>query len=431
MYLNFYELTREPFHVTPDPDFLYSSESHKQALAAIVYGVKQKKGFITITGPVGSGKTTILRAFLQQADPAELKVIYLFNPAVPFSTLVANLCREFELKPPENDVPAAVEMLYLALADYYGRGWTVVLLIDEAQNMPVETLENLRMLSNFETTHDKLVQIVLAGQPELEELLKQPSLKQLRQRRAIRAAISPLTEKESFSYVKYRIAKAGGDRALFNKKALEIFAKEARGIPRKLNILCDNALATGYAYGKRRIDAGVAREVIRDLEGTRVRWKTGAVAASVMAAIVGLAALFVIDIYPAGLLKGRPAPHSIRSQVQEAPGASSLGERAKTALNEESGVKEEVTVKQGYLALTDEKRVKTLRAGGATRTAKRGDTIMELIREVYGITEQKRTQSLIGEVMRSNPGIRNADFILEGQKIFFPVVKNSKVEATQ
>ena len=209
MYLNFYQLAKEPFHVTPDPEFLFLSESHKQALAAIIYGVKERKGFVTITGPVGAGKTTILRSFLKQSDPAHFKVIYVFDPAVPFSTLVANLCREFGATPTPEDVPRMTETLYLALADQYSKGCTVALIIDEAQNMPVKTLESLRMLSNFETTQDKLLQIVLAGQPELEEVLKTPSLDPLRQRRAIRAVISPLTKEESVSYVNYRLAKAG------------------------------------------------------------------------------------------------------------------------------------------------------------------------------------------------------------------------------
>src|SRR5208283_2869490 len=124
----------------------------------IIYGVKERKGFVTITGPVGAGKTTILRTFLKQSDPARFKVIYVFDPAVPFPTLVANLCREFEVTPTPEDVPHMTEMLYLALADQYSKDRTVVLVIDEAQNMPIATLERLRMLSNFETTEDKLVQ---------------------------------------------------------------------------------------------------------------------------------------------------------------------------------------------------------------------------------------------------------------------------------
>ncbi len=184
---------------------------------------------------------------------------------MPFSTLVANLCREFEVTPTPDDVPHMTEMLYLALADQYSKNRTVVLVIDEAQNMPIATLERLRMLSNFETTEEKLVQIVLAGQPELEELLKIPSLDPLRQRRAIRAVISPLTRKESIGYIEYRLSKAGAaDTGIFRKAALEILVKQARGIPRTINILCDNALATGYAYQKTRIDTAIALEVVKD-----------------------------------------------------------------------------------------------------------------------------------------------------------------------
>lgn len=442
MYLNFYQLTREPFHVTPDPDFLYLSESHKQALAAIIYGVKQRKGFITITGPVGSGKTTILRAFLKQADPAEIKVIYVFNPTVPFSKLIVNLCHEFDLDPPPNDVPRAVEMLYLALADHYGTGRTVVLLIDEAQNMPVETLENMRMLSNFETTQDKLLQIVLAGQPELEEVLRKSSLYQLRQRRAIRASIAPLTRGESVNYIKYRLSKAGGDTGLFKGNALKMIWKQARGIPRMLNMICDNALATGYAYGKKRIDAGLAREAIRDLEGTVARRMKLGAAAAAAAMLVALfaAALFVPGFEPFSVFTREQSPQSMPVQPKDEARDIRVGQenriRQESGEKRESAPGQEGSVKQGYgqeqaNAAPQEKRGRGIKApGGTVRIARRGDTVVDLIGEVYGIREPRRVQSIVVDIMKNNPNITNANYILEGQRIFFPALKSSTVEAS-
>jgi general secretion pathway protein A len=417
MYLNFYQLAKEPFHVTPDPEFLFLSESHKQALAAIIYGVKERKGFITITGPVGAGKTTVLRSFLKQSERARFKVVYIFDPAVPFSTLAANLCREFGLAPTPDDVPHMTEMLYLALADHYSKGCTVALIIDEAQNMPVKTLESLRMLSNFETTQDKLLQIVLAGQPELEELLKTPSLDPLRQRRAIHAVISPLTKEESVSYIKYRLAKAGASHdGLFGRKALKSFVKEARGIPRTINILCDNALACGYGYGKTRIDSAIAREVVRDMKGSRRRFfgKFGAMAGAAVAVVLCVAGTFMLDSSPLEIFSRQQ-----RLAVSSAASGGTLQD-SRPRINSASPGSSAAQGKAGGTGKP---------ASGVVRVVKRGDTMFDLVRDVYGAEESKRTGSLIDMVQRNNPRIKDPSCILQGQQIFFPDVKREPMEA--
>ncbi|MDH3772231.1 MAG: AAA family ATPase, partial [Nitrospirota bacterium] len=178
MYLAYYGLQREPFHTTPDPSFLFLSPSHKEALGAIIYGVEKRKGFIAIIGEVGTGKTSILRAYLERKAPQKQKTIYIFNPVLSFHELLIAIFRGLELVPRHDDVPEMVNQLHEALVAEFQAGGTVVLAIDEAQNMPVETLENLRMLSNLETSTDKLIQIILLGQPELDSLLKQSSLRQ-------------------------------------------------------------------------------------------------------------------------------------------------------------------------------------------------------------------------------------------------------------
>ena len=268
MYLDFYHLKKEPFHITPDPEFLYLSPSHKEAMGAIIYGIEQKKGFVAIIGAVGAGKTTILRAYLETADKKNLKIIYIFNARLTFEGVLKTIFQDLDLELNTNDAMEMVNKLYHFLIDEYQQGNNVVLVIDEAQNMPIETLENLRMLSNLETSKDKLIQIVLVGQPEFEESLNLTRLRQLKQRIAIRATIMPLTKEESLNYVQHRLLRAGvSTSAIFNKAALNKIVRKANGIPRVLNIICDNALITGFGYQQKPVGAKIVKEVIADMEG--------------------------------------------------------------------------------------------------------------------------------------------------------------------
>jgi general secretion pathway protein A len=268
MYQDFYRLRKEPFHITPDPEFLFLSPSHKQALGSIIYGVKNRKGFVVITGEVGVGKTTILRSYLEGVAKQKTKVIYIFNASISFRNLLKTIYKELGLDPKTGDIVEILNDLYQILMEEYKQGNTVLLIVDEAQNMPVETLENLRMLSNLETSKDKLLQIVLVGQYEFEEILNLFELRQLKQRIVIRSTIVPFTNKESMDYIKHRLDKAAGNGTpVFTKGALKKIVKEAKGIPRYLNILCDNALITGFGYKKRPVNAKIVDEVITDYKG--------------------------------------------------------------------------------------------------------------------------------------------------------------------
>jgi len=268
MYLRYYWLRRAPFHITPDPDFLFLGSSHREALAAVIYGVRQRKGFIELTGEVGVGKTTVLRSYLERVDRQSLK-IYLFNANLSFEALLKTLCEELEVKAAERDPAEMVSRIHGALVEHYRNRRNVVLIIDEAQNMPLETLENLRMLSNLESSKDKLLQIILVGQPELEEVLRRRELRQLRQRIAVRYRILPLTSQESRAYILHRLSKATSQKmeAIFAPRALRLIIRKGGGIPRVLNILCDNALITGYGYTQRPVTVRIVREVVRDFEG--------------------------------------------------------------------------------------------------------------------------------------------------------------------
>jgi general secretion pathway protein A len=268
MYLSYYGLKKQPFHITPDPEFLYLSPSHKEALAAIIYGIEERKGFVTITGAVGVGKTTILRSYLESAEKKHLKIIYIFNAKLTFEELLKTICRELNLPFEGNDVVEMVNRLYESLIEEYKQGNTVVLVVDEAQNMPVDTLESLRMISNLETSRDKLIQIVLVGQPEFEDELNLDRLRQLKQRLAVRSTILPLTKEESFEYVKFRLQKAGSpSSSVFTSPALKKIIGKANGIPRVLNVLCDNALITGFGYQKKPVTKAIVKEIIGDIEG--------------------------------------------------------------------------------------------------------------------------------------------------------------------
>ena len=270
MYLNFYSLKREPFHITPDPEFLYLSPSHKEALAAIIYGIEQRKGFVGIIGAVGVGKTTIVRTYLESVNKEKTKVIYIFNARLTFEGLLRAIYQELDLALNTNDIFDMINNLYKVLIDEYVKGNNIVLVIDEAQNIPIDTLEDLRMLSNLETSKDKLIQIVLIGQPEFGEGLNLERLRQLKQRIAIRANILPLSDKESLQYIEHRLRKAGlHSGAVFTQDALKLISKTANGIPRIINIMCDNALINGFGYQEKPVSSKIVREVIRDTEGKR------------------------------------------------------------------------------------------------------------------------------------------------------------------
>jgi len=272
MYLDFYLLKKAPFHITPDPEFLFLSPSHKAALGALVYGIEERQGFVALLGEVGLGKTTILRSYLERVDQSQLKPIYLLHANLSFRDLLHTLCQEFGLEETTEHVAETVNHLHQVLIEEYKQGRNVALLVDEAQHMPIETLEHLRMLSNLETSTQKLLQIILVGQPEFEAKLNAHALRQLKQRLVIRATIAPLTAAESRDYILYRLAKVSTvDEPIFTRGALQAIIHQAQGTPRVLNILCTNALIQGFGYGQRRITAKIAKEVIAEYTGKKPR----------------------------------------------------------------------------------------------------------------------------------------------------------------
>jgi general secretion pathway protein A len=292
MYLKFFKFQKNPFHITPDPEFLFLSPSHKEASASIFYGIGARKGFIAITGEVGVGKTTILRSYLEGTDSEKTRIVYIFNAALSFQKLLKQIVLELGIPITDEEPSELVNSLHLYLIEEYKHDRNVVLIIDEAQNMPIETLEHLRMLSNLETSQDKLIQIILVGQPEFDRLLNLPELRQLKQRIAIRCRIDPLSSDESLAYIQHRLTRASSfHNAVFTKGALKEIVKEAKGIPRIINVIGDNALITAFGYDQNPVDSKIIKEVIADLHGrdpaVPVRWRTAvAVSLVVIAALL-------------------------------------------------------------------------------------------------------------------------------------------------
>jgi general secretion pathway protein A len=266
MYREFYGLLRAPFEMTPDPAFLYLGETHREGLATLVYGVQSRKGFVLLTGEVGTGKTTLLHALLAQID-ATTTTAFIFNPRLEPLDFFRILFDEFGIEKPCRTKAEYLMALNHFLIERLKNNETALLIIDEAQNLSAEMLEEVRLLSNLETPTSKLLQIMLVGQPELSELLARPELRQLRQRIVLRHRLRPFDRRETQEYVEERLRLAGyTGKGIFRRSAQRELHAVTGGLPRLVNVVCDGALLTGYGRGKETLGAAVIREVARDLE---------------------------------------------------------------------------------------------------------------------------------------------------------------------
>jgi general secretion pathway protein A len=266
MYHAHYGLLRNPFEMTPDPAFLWMSDAHAEGLATLVYGVKARKGFVLLTGEVGTGKTTLLHALLAQLDRSTLAA-FLFNPRLEPLDFFRVLFDELGIETPcatKADYLIALNRFLIARLE---QDLPTLLIIDEAQNLSAEMLEEVRLLSNLETPTSKLLQIMLVGQPELAEMLARPDLRQLRQRIVMRHRLRPFSQDETAIYVRERLRIAGyTGPGLFDKRALRALHELTGGVPRLLNVVCDGALLLGFGRGLRTLGETEVREVARDLE---------------------------------------------------------------------------------------------------------------------------------------------------------------------
>jgi general secretion pathway protein A len=265
MYHEYYGLVRSPFEMTPDPAFLVLGDTHREGLATLVYAVRSRKGFVLLTGEVGTGKTTLLHSLLSQLD-RETAAAFIFNPRLEPLDFFRMLFEEFGIEQPCHTKAEYLLALNRFLIERLEKDQPTLLIVDEAQNLSAEMLEEIRLLSNLETPTSKLLQIMLVGQPELADLLAKPELRQLRQRIVLRHALRPFTREEMEHYVEERLRLAGyTGKALFTNKALDELFRVTEGTPRLINIVCDGALLLGFGRDRATLDADAIREVARDL----------------------------------------------------------------------------------------------------------------------------------------------------------------------
>jgi type II secretory pathway predicted ATPase ExeA len=266
MYKTFYKLQTNPFGSSPDPRFLYMMPHTREALAGLEYGISTRKGFMVLVGEVGTGKTTLLRRALSGFDPRRVFTSFVFNPLLEPLDFLEFVMTDFGIPPVTRNKSGMLMQLNRWLVERYRHQETCVVLVDEAQNLSYELFEEIRLLTNLETSSEKLLQIVLSGQPELQEKLRQPKVRQLRQRIAMWCRTQAITQQQTGAYIAQRLLVAGTSEPLFAPDAVVAIYRASQGIPRLINLICEHALMLGYVEQVRPIPAALIHEVTLDLD---------------------------------------------------------------------------------------------------------------------------------------------------------------------
>ncbi len=338
MYERFYELRERPFALSPDPDYLYPSRVHREALDYLRYGLESQAGFVVITGEIGSGKTTLLQTLLRGIDN-ETTVGRIVNTMLEPRELLETIMIDFGLEPAGRSKPVMLRDLAQYLVDQRLAGRLVLLVIDEAQNLSLAALEELRMLSNLETEKSKLMQIVLVGQPNLRDKLSAPELEQLRQRITVSYHLDPLDAEETANYINHRLRLASlGTPLEFPRDVTEVIHARSRGVPRIINVICDAALVFGYAEDRRQVDITLMYDVLGELEATGV---LGAGELDAAPSAPGTAA--VPPVQPVAAVQtpaSRPAPAPGRAAVVASAAQERLAARAAELEQREQSVRQ-------------------------------------------------------------------------------------------
>jgi general secretion pathway protein A len=331
MYLSFFGLNEKPFSITPDPRYLYLSERHAEAMAHLLYGINEAGGFVQLTGEVGTGKTTIVRSLLAQA-PKNAEIALILNPKMTATEFLLTICEELGIGVPDSAAESRkdlVDILSQYLLRAHAAGRRVVLVVDEAQNLAPDVLEQVRLLTNLETNTQKLLQIILIGQEELRELLARNELRQLAQRITGRYHLSPLSTEETTAYVRHRLRVAGATADIFNRFALEEIYRLSSGVPRVINVICDRSLLGGYSQDRHRITGPLVRNAASEVFGKRftppwLPWAGTAAVAAILA--VGSFTLWRLQPWASGVPLSRtlnvsaiPASARARMRGPEGP----------------------------------------------------------------------------------------------------------------
>ncbi len=330
MYLRFFGLNEKPFAITPDPRYLYLSERHAEALAHLLYGINESGGFIQLTGEVGTGKTTVVRTLLSRV-PHHADVAVILNPRVTPVEFLLTICEELGLGIADSDrdsVKQMVDALNRRLLTAHAEGRRIIVIVDEAQNLSAEVLEQVRLLTNLETPTQKLLQIILIGQPELRELLDRTDLRQLAQRITGRYHLEPLSREETRGYVRHRLRVAGAAEEIFTPAALGEIHRLSAGIPRVINVTCDRALLGAYTQETRKVTPSLVRQAAAEVYGRRFlpAWLGWLAAALGLAGLAGIACIRLAAVAAANLPPRTPPPS--RATRRSRPRAGGTAPRA-------------------------------------------------------------------------------------------------------
>ena len=461
MYCTHYKFSEKPFDVTPDPRFLYLTEGHRETLASLIYGIRERRGFITIVGEVGTGKTTLLNAALDRLDD-KTRVAFIFNTDVNFDEMLSMALYEWGLIKSQESLSKvnAVQRLNDFAIEQLAKGGNVVLIVDEAQNLDNSVMENLRLLSNLETRKHKLVQIVLSGQPELDTKLGRYELRQLAQRISLRRYVFPLDEKDTYAYLEHRLKVAKHKNSSpFTDKAQKLIWEYSGGVPRKINILCDNAFLIGYGLKKNTINSAIVQEAAQDLKWHRFsdtkassnvppaetgftwvetkpsRRPLKLTAAMIIAGLLIFAGSFLLLVPQSDTTKQAVITQKINAQ--EVPKkdiepetrikndeVSYLAISKYHLLNEKSLdlIVQDLSLPEAQvddkeksnpsIPVKEEEIIRHI-------VVKKGDTIYRIIVQTYGAYDDV----ILNKVQRQNPKIIDPDIILAGQVIKLPVNK--------
>lgn len=445
MYAEHFNLRTEPFGLTPDPAYLYLSPDHREALAAVSYGITEGRGFVTLVGEVGTGKTTVLYTLLSQMGP-EVRAAYVSYTTQSFEELFATALRDLGVEVAGTSKLALLTAFNAHLLSLADEEHSTALIFDEAQNLSDATFEELRLLSNFETYSRKLLQIVLVGQPELQERLRRPQLRQLKERVSVRAFINPLSRTETERYIAHRLERVGGSaERLFERRALRAIVRRSGGIPRRVNILCHNALLFAYGRNLPRVTAEAAREAIAEMDERRPgwlprpalrrvlersflwRWTAGlAIATAVLVGLRVMSSFFSVESAAVASLPGFTEPAAVEPEAVSIPAppaelgpARIAGTAALERAGENSARTNDRIVQSADIA--EGRPIAVSSPEPLALTVPPGATLIRLLHDLYGRDmDSVSARELFAEILRLNPQVQDVNLIFAGDSLRLP-----------